>query len=404
LRRHIVCTVVALAQLASGDRVIECAAAPMVAGELRRWGVPAVTGDVPGQVARVFAATVAGGGGVSAGFGGAVPSAMALVVGVAGGVLVEWLSVTGPRTVLLVGPRSFCAGVERAVEVVRRVLAERGGPVYVRKQIVHNTHVVDELAGLGAVFVEDLDEVPRGATVVFSAHGVSPAVRVRAVERGLSVVDATCPLVARVHAEARRFAGRGDTVVLVGEAGHDEVEGTRGEAPASIVLVEEVADVARVRVTDPTKVSYLTQTTLAADETAGVVEALRARFPDLRGPATEDICHAATNRQESLLAVAEEADLVLVVGSANSSNSMELVELSRRRGTPAYLIDDASDIRPGWLAGVGSVGLTAGASAPDRLVFDVITALCGLGPVEVTERTTTQETIQFGLPSAAGGS
>jgi len=276
--------------------------------------------------------------------------------------------------------------------------------VYVRKQIVHNVHVVAELTGLGAVFVDDLDEVPRGETVVFSAHGVSPAVRARAADRDLSVVDATCPLVAKVHAEARRFAARGDTVVLVGHAGHEEVEGILGEAPDAIVLVEDVADVARLRVGDPERMSYLTQTTLAVDETVDVVDALRARFPGLHGPSTEDICYASTNRQSSLLAVAGEADLVLVVGSSNSSNSLRLVELSQRHGTPAHLIDDASDIRPSWLAGVRTVGLTAGASAPDRLVREVIAALGGLGPVEVAERTITRETIRFGLPSAAGAS
>lgn len=396
--------VIALTRLSEvDDRAIGCPAAPMVAGELRRRGVPAVTGEPPGQSARVFAAAVATGG-VAAGLGVAVPVAARRVVRVAGGVLADWLSVTGPRTVLLAGPRSFCAGVDRAVEIVRRVLQDCGRPVYVRKQIVHNVHVVAELTGLGAVFVDDLDEVPRGETVVFSAHGVSPVVRARAADRDLSVVDATCPLVAKVHAEARRFAARGDTIVLVGHAGHEEVEGTLGEAPDAIVLVEDDADVARLRVGDPEKISYLTQTTLAVDEAAEVVDALRARFPGLRGPSTEDICYASTNRQESLLAVAGEADLVLVVGSANSSNSLRLVELSQRRGTPAHLIDDASDIRPSWLAGVRTVGLTAGASAPDRLVRDVIAALGGLGPVEVAERTTTRETIRFGVPSTAGAS
>ena len=397
--------VIALTRLSDvDDRTIGCPAAPMVAGELRRRGVPAVTGEPPGRSARVFAAAVATGGD-AAGLGVAVPSdAESHHARVAGGVLADWLSVTGPRMVLLAGPRSFCAGVDRAVEVVARVLEDRGRPVYVRKQIVHNVHVVAELTGLGAVFVDDLDEVPRGETVVFSAHGVSPAVRAWAADRDLSVVDATCPLVAKVHAEARRFAARGDTVVLVGHAGHEEVEGILGEAPDAIVLVEDVADVARLRVGDPERMSYLTQTTLAVDETVDVVDALRARFPGLRGPSTEDICYASTNRQSSLLAVAGEADLVLVVGSSNSSNSLRLVELSQRHGTPAHLIDDASDIRPSWLAGVRTVGLTAGASAPDRLVREVIAALGGLGPVEVAERTITRETIRFGLPSAAGAS
>jgi 4-hydroxy-3-methylbut-2-enyl diphosphate reductase len=392
--------VIVLTQLSDlDDRMIGCPAAQMVAGELRRRGVPAIIGLPPRRATKVFEVAVAADGGV-AGLGVAVPRACA--AGEASAVLAEWLSATGPRDVLLAGPRAFCAGVDRAVEIVRRVLRERGRPVYVRKQIVHNVHVVGELTELGAVFIDDLDEVPVGETVVFSAHGVAPAVRRQAAGRGLSVVDATCPLVAKVHAEARRFAARGDTVVLVGHAGHEEIEGTYGEAPESIVLVEDVADVGRVRVGDPSQVSYLTQTTLAADETAGVVDALRARYPALHGPSTEDICYASTNRQESLLAVAEEADLVLVVGSANSSNSLRLVELARRNGTAAHLIDDASDIRPAWLTGVRTVGLTAGASAPDRLVDDVVTALRGLGPVEVTERTTARETLRFGLPSAVG--
>jgi 4-hydroxy-3-methylbut-2-enyl diphosphate reductase len=398
--------VVALTNLTDVDgREIGCPAAPMVAGELRRRGVSAVTGSPPSaeRVAKVFAAAVAAGGRV-AGIGVAVPPAPAPVTSQASAVLADWLSATGPRTVLLAGPRSFCAGVDRAIEVVRRVLGERGGPVYVRKQIVHNVHVVEELGRLGAVFVDELDEVPVGETVVFSAHGVSPAVRAQAANRDLSVVDATCPLVAKVHAEARRHAARGDTVVLIGHAGHEEVDGTYGEAPESIVIVRDIADAGRLRVDDPERISYLTQTTLAVDETAGVVDALRARFPALRGPSTEDICYASTNRQESLLAVAEDADLVLVVGSANSSNSVRLVERSRRHGTPAQLIDDASDIRPAWLTGVTTVGLTAGASAPDQLVTDVVTALRGLGPVEVAERTTSRETLRFGLPSTAGAS
>jgi 4-hydroxy-3-methylbut-2-enyl diphosphate reductase len=301
--------------------------------------------------------------------------------------------------VLLASPRSFCAGVERAIEVVERVLAQRDGPVYVRKQIVHNAHVVADLATRGAVFVDELDEVPDGATVVFSAHGVAPAVGADADRRGLAVVDATCPLVTKVHAEARRFAARGDTVILVGHAGHEEVEGTLGEAPDRTVLVQSAAEAAEVRVPDPDRVSYLTQTTLAVDETAEIVDALRVRFPALRGPASDDICYATTNRQDALKTIADESDVVLVVGSTNSSNSQRLVELARRRGTPAYLIDDAGDIDPGWLAGAGVVGLTAGASAPPGLVAAVIEALAGRGPVTVTERAVAQETVSFALPS-----
>ena len=302
---------------------------------------------------------------------------------------------------LLASPRSFCAGVDRAIEIVEQLLARRGGPIYVRKQIVHNTHVVADLSSRGAVFVDELTEVPAGATVVFSAHGVSPAVRTEAVDRGLDVVDATCPLVTKVHAEARRFAARGDTVVFVGHAGHEEVEGTLGEAPDRMMLVETAEDVAALEVEDPTRVSYLTQTTLAVDETSAVVDALRDRFPALRGPGSDDICYATTNRQRSLAAVADEADLVLVVGSTNSSNSVRLVEVARRMGTPAYLVDDVSDISEGWLAGVQVVGLTAGASAPPELVDEVVQWLRRFGPVRVEERETARETITFGLPPAA---
>jgi 4-hydroxy-3-methylbut-2-enyl diphosphate reductase len=380
------------------DRIVDCPAAPMLAGELRRRGVPTVCGVSP-QQDRMFAVAVPTDGDAVR-LGVAVPGDTELHL--ARDVLAGWLSVIGPRTVLLAGPRSFCAGVDRAVEVVRRALRDRGSPVYVRKQIVHNVHVVGELTRLGAVFVDDLDEVPRGETVVFSAHGVSPAVRARAAERGLSVIDASCPLVSKVHVEARRFAARGDLVVLVVLVGYEEVEGTQGEAPHAIVLVQDVADVARLCIDDPGKVSYLTQTTLAVDETTDVVDALRARFPDLRGPATDDICYASTNRQEALLAVADEADLVLVVGSVNSSNSVRLVELARRQGTAAHLIDDASDIRSAWLSDVRTVGLTAGASAPEQLVDGVVAALRGLGPVDVVARTTTRETLRFGLPSVAG--
>jgi 4-hydroxy-3-methylbut-2-en-1-yl diphosphate reductase len=307
-------------------------------------------------------------------------------------------SPAGARTVLLASPRSFCAGVERAIAVVEQLLDQRGGPIYVRKQIVHNTHVVANLQARGAVFVDELDAVPHGATVVFSAHGVSPAVRSEATDRGLEAIDATCPLVTKVHAEARRFAARGDTVILIGHAGHEEVEGTLGEAPDHTVLVQTADEVAELAVADPARVSYLTQTTLAVDETAEIVGALRARFPAMRGPASNDICYATTNRQDALTAIAEESDLVLVVGSTNSSNSVRLVELAHRHGTPSYLIDDAGDIHPEWLDGVGVVGLTAGASAPPRLVEAVIAALAELGPLTVVERETTHENIHFTLP------
>jgi 4-hydroxy-3-methylbut-2-enyl diphosphate reductase len=315
----------------------------------------------------------------------------------------RWAAACAERTVLLAGPRSFCAGVERAIEIVERALELRGAPVYVRKQIVHNTRVVSDLEQRGAIFVDELDEVPDGATVVFSAHGVAPAVRDDAAGRGLSVIDATCPLVSKVHAEARRFAREGYTVALIGHAGHEEVEGTLGEAPESTVLVQTADDVASMPVTDDSKVAYLMQTTLAVDEATDVAEALRERFPRMRAPGSDDICYATTNRQAAVRAVAADADLVLVAGSKNSSNSVRLVERSQRAGTQAYLIDGAEDIELAWLAGVTSVGLTAGASAPPAVVTEIIAAISGLGTVTVTERITTTESVQFGLPREVRG-
>jgi 4-hydroxy-3-methylbut-2-en-1-yl diphosphate reductase len=306
------------------------------------------------------------------------------------------------RTVLLASPRSFCAGVDRAIDTVERLLAapDRQGPVYVRKQIVHNTHVVNDLAARGAVFVEDLDEVPAGATVVFSAHGVSPAVRDQAAQRGLTVVDATCPLVTKVHAEARRFAARGDTIVLVGHAGHEEVEGTAGEAPEVTVVIDTPAEAAALQVPDDSRVAILTQTTLSIEETEQTIRALRQRFPDLHEPASSDICYASTNRQRAIEAIADRSDLVLVVGSANSSNSQRMVEVARRHGIPAYLIDDASEIAPEWLADATTVGLSAGASAPAALVDAVIEALRAWGPITVREHITAVENIAFAAPTA----
>jgi 4-hydroxy-3-methylbut-2-enyl diphosphate reductase len=316
----------------------------------------------------------------------------------AGEVLDRWAAAAGERQVLLAGPRSFCAGVERAIEIVERVLDQQGAPVYVRKQIVHNTRVVTDLERRGAIFVDELDEVPDGATVVFSAHGVSPAVREEAAARGLSAVDATCPLVSKVHAEARRFADNGYLIALIGHAGHEEVEGTIGEAPESTVLIETADDVAKLIPGQPDKIAYLMQTTLAADEASGIAEALTSRFPQLRSPRSDDICYATTNRQNAVRAVAAEADLVLVAGSANSSNSVRLVERAQRAGTPAYLIDGPEDIELSWLTGVSTIGLTAGASAPPAVVEEIIAAIAGLGPVQVSERVITTESIRFGLP------
>jgi len=300
--------------------------------------------------------------------------------------------------VLLASPRGYCAGVERAVDTVETALQLYGAPVYVRKQIVHNTVVVADLERQGAVFVDELHEVPDGSTVVFSAHGISPEVRREAERRGLAAVDATCPLVAKVHAEARRFAADGYLVALIGHEGHEEVEGTLGEAPKSSVLVQTASDVAGLRPADPGKVAYLMQTTLSADEAGEVVEAMRERFPDVRGPGSDDICYATTNRQNAVKAIAAESDLVLVVGSGNSSNSLRLVETAERAGTPAYLIDGPEDIELGWLAGRSVIGLTAGASAPPAVVGQIIDALAGLGKVQTSEVTVATESLQFGLP------
>ncbi len=312
--------------------------------------------------------------------------------------LAEWAAATGKRRVLLAGPRSFCAGVERAIEIVEQALAKHGPPVYVRKQIVHNVHVVSDLAARGAVFVDELDEVPEGALVVFSAHGVSPQVREQAVQRGLRVIDATCPLVSKVHAEARRFAAAGKTIFLIGHAGHEEVEGTTGHAPQAIRLIERPEDIAGVEVDDPDKVAFLTQTTLSVDEAYSIAGALRERYPALTGPSSDDICYATQNRQDAVKAVARASDAVLVVGSRNSSNSCRLVEVVQGEGTPAYLIDDEADIDPLWLIGAHTLGVTAGASAPESLVQRVVDALAGLGPIEVAEHTTTTESIRFNLP------
>jgi 4-hydroxy-3-methylbut-2-en-1-yl diphosphate reductase len=314
------------------------------------------------------------------------------------GALAEWARAAGGRQILLAGPRSFCAGVERAIEIVELALEQRTAPVYVRKQIVHNEHVVADLERRGAVFVEELDEVPHGATVVFSAHGVSPAVKEEAKARALDVIDATCPLVNKVHAEARRFAADGDTIFFVGHNGHEEVEGTYGEAPDAIEIVETLDDVERASAKDPSRVSFLTQTTLAVDEAAEIVDALRRRFPALRGPRSDDICYATTNRQHAVRVVARESDVVLVVGSQTSSNSRRLVEVAQREGAAAYLVDDERDVDVAWLRDAATVGITAGASAPDALVRRLVDAIGALGPVQVEERTTTTESIQFRLP------
>lgn len=319
------------------------------------------------------------------------------VLPVAAAALAEWSAAAGAREVTLASPRSFCAGVERAIDIVERALERFGAPVYVRKQIVHNSHVVADLRSRGAVFVEDLDEVPDGARVVFSAHGVAPAVWQAARQRHLSVVDATCPLVSKVHAEARRFSGRGDTVILIGHAGHEEVEGTLGEAPA-IRLVANVAEARTVVIPDPDRVSYLMQTTLAADEAQEILGVLRERLPKMRGPASDDICYATTNRQQAVRAAAEDAEVVLVLGSPNSSNSQRLVEIGERAGCRSYLVEDDTEIDPRWLIGVRRVAVTAGASAPPDLVDRCVAALDALGGATVRECSVASESVSFGLP------
>jgi 4-hydroxy-3-methylbut-2-enyl diphosphate reductase len=396
-------------EVTDGTTTTPCPSAALLAGELRRAGLPVVSGPVvsvgrlpggreraravdPGALAvdleSAWLAAAAGGRPVvvlravsdtpqrplrsPAALAGGLRALRSLRA--AGPALARWGTATGQRRILLAGPRSFCAGVERAIEIVEKV--ERRG----------------------AVFVDELSQVPDGACVVFSAHGVSPAVREESARRGLVAVDATCPLVSKVHVEARRFAAEGYLVALIGHAGHEEVEGTLGEAPEAMALVETAADVARLRPPDPGKVAYLMQTTLSVDEAEEVAGALRERFPAARAPGSDDICYATTNRQQAVRSVAAEADLVLVAGSANSSNSVRLVETAERAGTPAYLIDGPADIELGWLAGVSTIGISAGASAPPAVVGEIVAALAGLGPVEVHERVTTTESIRFSLP------
>jgi 4-hydroxy-3-methylbut-2-enyl diphosphate reductase len=424
---------VVASEVFSGGERVSCPSAPLLAGELRRAGLRVRVGPiatVDHLVGRGEHAALAAAGAIAvdmesapllrgaAGRPSAVVRAISDTPGhplaspriVTGGlaalrslrqaapVLARWAAAVRPRQVLMASPRSFCAGVERAIEIVDLALQKHGAPVYVRKQIVHNKTVVAELEQRGAVFVDELDEVPDGAHVVFSAHGVAPDVRREAQRRDLATVDATCPLVAKVHAEARRFAADGYLVALIGHAGHEEVEGTLGEAPASMALVESAADVARLKPGDSGKVAYLMQTTLAADEAGSMVDAILDRFPAARGPGSDDICYATTNRQRAVRGIAADSDLVLVVGSANSSNSLRLVETAQRAGTTAYLVDSAEDVELGWLAGAGTVGITAGASAPPAVVGQIVTALSGLGAIEQKEVVVTTEAVQFGLP------
>jgi len=309
------------------------------------------------------------------------------------------LPVAGPKKILLAAPRGYCAGVDRAVITVEKALERYGAPVYVRKQIVHNIHVVRELEAQGAVFVEEVDEVPEGAHVVFSAHGVSPAVVDSAAERSLQAIDATCPLVTKVHREAKRFARDDFEILLVGHEGHEEVEGTAGEAPEHVTIVNNPDEADTVQVKDPSKLVWLSQTTLSVDETMETVQRLRARFPELQDPPSDDICYATQNRQVAIKKVAEGADLVIVVGSANSSNSVRLVEVALQYGAKAaYRIDYPDELRQEWLDGVRTIGITSGASVPDVLVQQLMRELAGAGYADVEEVRTAEEDLIFSLP------
>lgn len=302
------------------------------------------------------------------------------------------------KKIILLTPRGFCAGVVRAIDVVKIALDLYGAPIYVRKEIVHNRHVVDELRQAGAIFVEELSEVPEGGRVIFSAHGVSPAVRADAKTRNLQVIDATCPLVTKVHLEAVQFSKKGYTIVLIGHKDHDEVIGTLGEAPESTILVSSEEDVDRLDVRDPERVSYITQTTLSLEETKDIVARLKERFPSIQGPKAQDICYATENRQLAVKAVVPLCQVLLVVGSQNSSNSRRLVEVCEKMGVPAYLIDDLSEVRAEWLEGIETVAVTAGASAPENLVEELIGSLQRRGFDQLEEMEIKEENVRFNLP------
>ncbi len=303
-----------------------------------------------------------------------------------------------PIKVLLASPRGFCAGVERAIEIVERALEKFGPPVYVRHEIVHNKHVVDSLRAKGAIFVEEVDEIPEGGNTIFSAHGVSDAVVDGARDRGLAVVDATCPLVSKVHKEGQNHAGRGRQVILIGHAGHPEVEGTQGRIPGGVLLVTNSDDVESLNVSNPDQLAYVTQTTLSVDDTRDVIEALKKRFPTIQGPDVKDICYATQNRQQAVRELAGSVDLLLVVGASNSSNSNRLRDLGDEMGVPSYLIADANEFDPSWLMDVQTVGVTAGASAPEELVQGLIDRLGECGDVSVEKLKGVEENVVFKLP------
>ncbi len=303
-----------------------------------------------------------------------------------------------PERLLLAAPRGYCAGVDRAVQTVERALELYGPPVYVRKEIVHNKHVVEQLRARGAIFVDQETEVPEGETVVFSAHGVAPSVHANAEARTLQTIDATCPLVTKVHVEARKFASQGYTIVLIGHEGHEEVEGTMGEVPEHIVLIETEEDAEELEVQDPDRIAYLTQTPLSVDETDRIIRRLRERFPNITGPRTDDICYATTNRQLAVRQMARECDLVLVIGSRNSSNSNRLVEVARDHGAESHLIDNEEQVREDWLEGKRVVGITSGASAPEELVQRLVDFFRARGTEDVSEFEVVQEDVRFMLP------
>jgi 4-hydroxy-3-methylbut-2-enyl diphosphate reductase len=303
-----------------------------------------------------------------------------------------------PDRLLLAAPRGYCAGVDRAVQTVERALELYGPPVYVRKEIVHNKHVVEQLRERGAIFVEEETEVPEGETVVFSAHGVAPSVHANAGARELQTIDATCPLVTKVHVEAKKFAAEGYTIVLIGHAGHEEVEGTMGEAPDHIVLIETEADVEALEVEDPDRVAFISQTTLSVDETHAIILKLREKFPNITGPRTDDICYATTNRQMAVRQMAVECDLVLVIGSKNSSNSNRLVEVARDHGADSYLIDNETQVDEDWLDGKRVVGISSGASAPEELVQSLVQFFRDRGTDDISEFEVVQEDVRFMLP------
>lgn len=301
--------------------------------------------------------------------------------------------------VILAQPRGFCAGVVRAIEIVDRALQRHGAPVYVRHEIVHNRHVVENLRGKGARFVEELDEVPHGAVAIFSAHGVAQSVERDAQARGLDVLDATCPLVTKVHVQGRQYVAAGRTLILIGHAGHPEVEGTIGQIPGKVLLVQSEAEVATLDLPEDTPLAYVTQTTLSVDDTRGIIEALMRRFSNIVGPDTRDICYATQNRQAAVRELSAQVDVLLVVGATNSSNSNRLREIGAETGVPSYLVSDGSEVKPEWFAGAQAVGITAGASAPEEMVDHVIDALRALGPVEVSTMAGREEKVEFKLPA-----